>query len=46
MHEEKCPICNSTNVEVTPLTGILIHKLLVRCLEHTCGKIVEKDLTD
>ena len=45
MNEEKCPVCSSHHVEVTPLDGILIPKITIRCLEHTCGKIVEKELT-
>jgi hypothetical protein len=44
MCENQCPVCKSTNVELTPLIGILIPKVKIRCLEHSCGAIFEKDV--
>jgi hypothetical protein len=41
---EQCPVCKSTNTEVTPLFAILIPKVQVRCLEPHCGAIYEKDV--
>jgi len=42
--EEHCPVCKSNNIELTPLHAILIPKMQIRCLEHTCGATFEKDV--
>ena len=43
-NQEQCPLCKSTNTEVTPQFAILIPKVQIRCLESHCGGIYEKDV--
>lgn len=40
----KCPCCESTELEVTPLTALLIPEEMVRC--NSCGLIYKRQLED
>lgn len=40
----KCPCCKSTELEVTPLTALLIPEEQVRC--NSCGLIYKRQLED